>query len=178
MRGFKMFLLVISLCVMWPVQSPGAQSQEHANHRNKNGSVQPKRVTNDQQNTFERSTTTTGSAPIIKQADSPEEKGAREPDGNSEQIKLSVDLVVLDAQVMQQKTARVVGDLKREDFALYEDGVKQQITHFSQDTLPLSVILLVDRGGCLDPFGASVSAVDEESKTQTKSSEDSSQRRE
>lgn len=69
------------------------------------------------------------------------------------QLRLGVDLVVLDAQVLQQKTGRIVGDLKREDFKVFEDGVKQEITHFSQDTLPLSVILLVDRGGCLDPFG-------------------------
>ena len=74
----------------------------------------------------------------------------------SDEIKLAVDLVLLDAQVMQQKTGRVVGSLKKEDFNLLEDGAKQQITHFSQDTLPLSVILLVDRGGCLDPFSEKV----------------------
>jgi hypothetical protein len=26
--------------------------------------------------------------------------------------------------------------LKKEDFLLYEDGIKQQVTHFSQDQLP------------------------------------------
>jgi VWFA-related protein len=57
---------------------------------------------------------------------------------------------------MQQKTGRIVGDLKKEDFTLLEDGIKQQITHFSQDTLPLSVIILIDRGGCLDPFSEKV----------------------
>lgn len=71
-------------------------------------------------------------------------------------IKVDVDLVTLDALVIQQKTGRIVGNLKREDFILSEDGVKQQVTHFSQDALPLSVLLLVDRGGCLDPFGSKV----------------------
>jgi VWFA-related protein len=75
---------------------------------------------------------------------------------STESLKLAVDLVVLDALVLQQKTGRVIGDLKKEDFVLSEDGVKQQITHFSQDTLPLSVILLIDRGGCLDPFSEKV----------------------
>src|ERR1044071_5853748 len=73
--------------------------------------------------------------------------------GDEEVIKTDVDLVVFDALVLQKKTGRVVGGLKREDFALTEDGVAQQITHFSQNSLPLSVILLIDRGGCLDPFG-------------------------
>jgi VWFA-related protein len=79
-----------------------------------------------------------------------------EPREQTDNVKLAVDLVVLDAQVLQQKTGRIVGNLKKEDFTLAEDGVKQQITHFSQDTLPLSVILLIDRGGCLDPFNDKV----------------------
>lgn len=68
-------------------------------------------------------------------------------------VKLNVDLVVLDAQVLQKKTSKIVGGLQRSDFTLLEDGVKQEISQFAKDTLPLSVILLVDRGGCLDPFG-------------------------
>lgn len=71
-------------------------------------------------------------------------------------VKVDVDLVVLDALIMQKKTSRVVGGLKAESFILSEDGVKQQITNFSQDAYPLSVLLLIDRGGCLDPFGTEV----------------------
>jgi VWFA-related protein len=37
-----------------------------------------------------------------------------------------------------------VGTLSREDFELYEDGVKQDITYFSQDKLPLSIVMLFD----------------------------------
>ena len=73
-----------------------------------------------------------------------------------EVVKVDVDLVTVDALVLQKNTARVVGGLKKEDFLLYEDGTKQEITHFSQDSLPLSVLLLIDRGGCLDPFSAEV----------------------
>lgn len=71
-------------------------------------------------------------------------------------VKTDVDLVVFDATVLQKKTGRIVGGLKKEDFVLTEDGVPQQITHFSQNSLPLSVLLLIDRGGCLDPFGENV----------------------
>src|ERR1044072_4442536 len=78
------------------------------------------------------------------------------PVGEEEVVKTDVNLVVLDALVLQKKTGRVVGDLKREDFTLVEDGVTQQITQFSQNSLPLSVLLLIDRGGCLDPFSESV----------------------
>src|SRR6267142_5528841 len=73
-----------------------------------------------------------------------------------EVVKVDVDLVTVDALVLQKDTARIVGGLKKEDFTLYEDGAKQTISHFSQDSLPLSVLLLIDRGGCLDPFGSEV----------------------
>lgn len=74
----------------------------------------------------------------------------------AEVVKVDVDLVTVDALVLQKKTARVVGHLKQTDFVILEDGTKQQVTHFSQDSLPLSVLLLIDRGGCLDPFGTEV----------------------
>jgi VWFA-related protein len=68
-------------------------------------------------------------------------------------VKIDVDLVKVDALVLQKNTARIVGGLRKEDFLLYEDGTKQGITHFSQDMLPLSVLLVIDRGACLDPYG-------------------------
>ena len=74
----------------------------------------------------------------------------------AEVVKVDVDLVTVDALVLQKKTARVVGNLKQTDFVILEDGTKQHVTHFSQDSLPLSVVLLIDRGGCLDPFGTEV----------------------
>lgn len=80
-------------------------------------------------------------------------KNAPQP---AEVVKVDVDLVTVDALVLQKKTARVVGNLKETDFVILEDGTKQQITNFSQDTLPLSVVLLIDRGGCIDPFGTEV----------------------
>ena len=74
----------------------------------------------------------------------------------AEVIKTDVDLITIDALVLQKNTSRVVGNLKQEDFLVSEDGSRQTITHFSQDNLPLSVLLLIDRGGCLDPFGEEV----------------------
>ena len=74
----------------------------------------------------------------------------------AEVIKTDVDLVTVDALVLQKKTARIVGDLTRDDFIISEDGKPQDITHFSQGSLPLSVLLMIDRGGCLDPFSSLV----------------------
>ncbi len=75
--------------------------------------------------------------------------GAQDPPPSQSNpvIKLSTDLVVVDAQVLNNKTGRIVGGLKPDDFLLYEDGVKQEITHFSQNELPLSILLLLDVSG-------------------------------
>jgi VWFA-related protein len=61
-----------------------------------------------------------------------------------EAIKLGVELVVLDAHVMNKRTGRLIGGLRKDHFAIFEDEVRQQITHFSQDVLPLSIIILID----------------------------------
>jgi VWFA-related protein len=46
--------------------------------------------------------------------------------------------------VLNKKTREAARALKKEDFELYEDNVRQQVSSFSQDTLPLSVVLLFD----------------------------------
>jgi VWFA-related protein len=74
------------------------------------------------------------------------------PQASPDVVKIEIDLVKIDALVLQKNTARVVGGLKKEDFLISEDGTRQEITHFSQDKLPLSVLLVVDRGACVDPF--------------------------
>jgi len=68
-----------------------------------------------------------------------------------ESIRLSTNLVVVDVQALNRKTGQIVNGLKSSDFELYEDGVRQEITHFSQDRLPLSVILLMDLSGSVSP---------------------------
>src|SRR5438309_226465 len=84
------------------------------------------------------------------------DNASRTPAARDEVVKVDVDLVTIDALVLQKNTARIVGGLKKEDFLIYEDGAKQEITHFSQDQLPLSVILAIDRGGCLNAYGDEV----------------------
>jgi VWFA-related protein len=68
-----------------------------------------------------------------------------------EPVKLSTQLVVVDAQVLNKKTGAPVGGLTAGDFVLYEEGAKQPITHFSQDELPLSIVLLLDVSASVMP---------------------------
>ncbi len=65
-------------------------------------------------------------------------------DQETQTIRVNVELIQVDAQVKEKKTGRAVGGLTKDDFELYEDGVKQQIATVSRDQLPLSVVLLFD----------------------------------
>jgi len=73
-------------------------------------------------------------------------------------VKLRSDLVLVDVLPVQKKTGRVIGDLKRDDFTIIEDGVEQTISHFSKDKLPVSIVLLVDRAGCVNAFSEQIRA--------------------
>ena len=75
------------------------------------------------------------------QSDSTKDKDPAKNTFPQEVVKVDVDLVTVDALVLEKKTARIVGGLNKEDFQIYEDGAKQEITHFSQDSLPLSVLI-------------------------------------
>jgi len=46
--------------------------------------------------------------------------------------------------VVNKKTRHVVPSLKATDFEIYEDNTPQRVSAFSQDTVPLSVVLLFD----------------------------------
>jgi len=66
-------------------------------------------------------------------------------------IRLDTSLVVIDARIVDRRTGQFVSGLKSDDFILSDDGVRQEITHFSQDSLNLSVILLLDLSGSVSP---------------------------
>jgi VWFA-related protein len=59
-------------------------------------------------------------------------------------FRVDVHVVQVDAQVLSKKTRHAARELTQDDFEIYEDNVRQQVSSFSQDTLPLSVVLLFD----------------------------------
>jgi VWFA-related protein len=69
---------------------------------------------------------------------------APDSDQAGDAYRVTTRLVLVDAQVLDKKTSVPVNTLKPEDLEVYEDGVQQQISFFSQDELPLSVVLLFD----------------------------------
>ncbi len=66
-------------------------------------------------------------------------------------LRASVNLVMVDATV-KTKAGNIMGDLKKENFELREDGVEQNVQIFGRDELPLSVALVLDLSDSIEPF--------------------------
>jgi VWFA-related protein len=66
-------------------------------------------------------------------------------------INIETAIVRLNVGVVDQR-GRPITDLQSSDFAVFENGVKQQITHFEKTTAPFSVVLLLDMSGSTKSF--------------------------
>jgi len=75
-----------------------------------------------------------------------------------EVLKTRTDLVNVGVLAKQKKTGRIISNLIKDDFTVFEDGVQQTVSYFSQERLPLSIILLVDRAGCINAFNDRIRA--------------------
>src|SRR5215216_1088533 len=68
------------------------------------------------------------------------------PEGQDEPIRLKTDLVSITASAID-RAGRAIKSLKAEDFTIYEDGVKQKISHFAATEEPFTLLLLLDVSG-------------------------------
>ena len=82
---------------------------------------------------------------------------SQEQDTGPFRIAVDVDLVVLHATVRDRK-GRVVPDLRKQDFEIDEDGVRQSIRLFQHEDTPVTVGLVVDHSGSMRPKLAQVIA--------------------
>jgi len=78
-----------------------------------------------------------------RQADA---RQAQEPEPYK--ISVNVDLVVLHATV-RNRNGGFASDLQQQDFALYEDGVRQSIRLFRHEDIPVTVGLVIDHSGSM-----------------------------
>ena len=64
-------------------------------------------------------------------------------------FRAGVDLVSLNVTVTDG-TARYITDLAAEDFNVFEDGVKQEVTFFNRTNLPIALALLLDTSASME----------------------------
>jgi Ca-activated chloride channel homolog len=99
-----------------------------------------------------------------QQQDARERKGAQRQGAQSDElgtqgedrIKIDTDLVNLDVTVIDQNN-NPIANLKKEDFSVYEDKVKQTIESVSREEVPVSFGMVIDTSGSMKSKLQSVS---------------------
>jgi Ca-activated chloride channel family protein len=64
-------------------------------------------------------------------------------------FRAGVDLVSLNV-IVTDGPARYVTDLNAEDFSVFEDGIKQEVTFFNKTNLPIALALLLDTSASME----------------------------
>src|SRR6266511_5857649 len=90
-------------------------------------------------------------APASRERQSPATVQSGEEVGEGEVVHITANLVSVPVSVIDRQGKYVV-DLQQKDFRIYEDGVEQLITNFSNIDQPFSVVLLMDTSGSTASF--------------------------
>ena len=79
-----------------------------------------------------------------------EEKNATPVEGV---IAIDTNIVNVDAVVLNKKTGQIINGLKKENFAVFENGVKQTISSFTTPEAPITVSLVLEYSKWTEMFG-------------------------
>src|SRR6266498_2941414 len=71
----------------------------------------------------------------------------------AEKVTVTTQIVNVDAVVYQKKSGQIVNGLKKENFAIFADGVQQKITNFSTPEAPITVVMVVEYSKWSEMFG-------------------------
>jgi Ca-activated chloride channel family protein len=82
------------------------------------------------------------------------EEEARTAERDDDPVTVKTNIVSVDAVVYDKKSGNIITGLKRENFAIFENGVKQEIAQFATPEAPITVTLLVEYSRWSEVFGA------------------------
>jgi VWFA-related protein len=71
----------------------------------------------------------------------------------AEKLTISTQIVNVDTVVYHKKSGQIITGLKKENFAIFADGVQQPITNFSTPEAPITVAMVVEYSKWSEIFG-------------------------
>jgi Ca-activated chloride channel homolog len=72
---------------------------------------------------------------------------------DTEILKVDTNIVNVDAVVYNKKTGQIITGLKKDNFAVFENGVKQEVVNFATPEAPITVSLVVEYSKWSEIFG-------------------------
>jgi Ca-activated chloride channel family protein len=79
----------------------------------------------------------------------PQAPAQKEQKEQSKLFRATVDVVSLNVTVVDPQN-RYITDLTENDFSVFEDGARQELTYFNRTTLPIALSLLVDTSASME----------------------------
>lgn len=138
--GFLLLTLtLVALSFSIPAQvfaQAGRRSSEGTQKKNPNASGDPEQERKQREKELE------------KQVDKSIEQGT---------IKIGTEVVNVEAVVYNKKTGAILQGLKKENFEIYEDGIKQEVENFTSTEAPLTLAMMVEYSKLVDLFGSASS---------------------
>ncbi len=68
-------------------------------------------------------------------------------------VTIDTNVVNVEAVVYNKKTGAIIQGLKKENFEIYEDGIKQEVENFSTPDAPLTMVMIVEYSKLVDFLG-------------------------
>lgn len=72
---------------------------------------------------------------------------------DDEELKIETNIVNVDAVVFNKKSGQIITGLKKENFAIFENGKKMEISQFAMPDQPITVTLVVEFSKWSEVFG-------------------------
>ncbi len=72
---------------------------------------------------------------------------------DTEILKVDTNIVNVDAVVFNKKSGQIITGLKKDNFAVFENGVKQEVVNFATPEAPITVSLVVEYSKWSELFG-------------------------
>src|SRR5215218_5424746 len=82
------------------------------------------------------------------------EEEARTAEKDDEAVVIKTNIVNVDAVIYDKKSGQILTGLKKENFAIFEDGKKVDIAQFATPEAPITVTLVVEYSKWSEVFGA------------------------
>ena len=86
-----------------------------------------------------------------------EQKKIEEMEKNAEKsdevISVDTNIVNVDAVVFSKKTGQIITGLKKENFAIFENGIRQDISSFATPESPITVTMVLEYSKWTETFG-------------------------
>jgi VWFA-related protein len=136
-RKYSLFSLVVSLLLVGAVVSPGlSQSRRQPPTSNEKKNKRPGETPK----------------PGDQQDPLPPDIVPTKPQ-DIETVKIKTQIVNVDAVVYHKKSGQIVANLKKPNFAIFDNGVQQEITNFSTPEAPITVAMVVEYSKLSEYFG-------------------------